>query len=139
MLSIGPTETMHFQTWQDKAGNAPALRNPDQWACISRPQFSSFQRRAFLDQSNHARAVRLPEPVVEAMFGHPAGLDRPSGLRRDQGRLNSSQTCVALLAPAALSAIKLEGDPTMAPRTKHGYASLRFCLPVTVAVKMARP
>ena len=24
LLSIGPTETMHFQTWQDKAGNAPA-------------------------------------------------------------------------------------------------------------------
>jgi len=25
VLSIGPTETMHFQTWQDKAGNAPPL------------------------------------------------------------------------------------------------------------------
>src|SRR5438067_3265727 len=24
LISIGPTETMHFQTWQDKAGNAPA-------------------------------------------------------------------------------------------------------------------
>src|SRR5215467_6818822 len=23
LLGIGPTETMHFQTWQDKAGNAP--------------------------------------------------------------------------------------------------------------------
>src|SRR5438876_7285004 len=28
LLSIGPTETMHFQTWQDKAGNAPALTDP---------------------------------------------------------------------------------------------------------------
>ena len=28
LLSIGPTEVMHFQTWQDKAGNAPALRDP---------------------------------------------------------------------------------------------------------------
>src|SRR5215471_17243725 len=27
LLSIGPTETMHFQTWSDKAGNAPPLRN----------------------------------------------------------------------------------------------------------------
>src|SRR5882724_2830553 len=26
--SIGPTETMHFQTWQDKAGNAPPLTDP---------------------------------------------------------------------------------------------------------------
>ena len=25
VLSIGPTETMHFQTWQDKAGNATAV------------------------------------------------------------------------------------------------------------------
>jgi hypothetical protein len=29
LLSIGPTETMHFQTWQDKAGNAPPLTDPD--------------------------------------------------------------------------------------------------------------
>jgi hypothetical protein len=28
LLSIGPTETMHFQTWQDKAGNAPVLTDP---------------------------------------------------------------------------------------------------------------
>jgi hypothetical protein len=28
LLSIGPTEAMHFQTWQDKAGNAPALTDP---------------------------------------------------------------------------------------------------------------
>src|ERR1700731_1721199 len=26
LLSIGPTETAHYQTWHDKAGNAPALR-----------------------------------------------------------------------------------------------------------------
>jgi hypothetical protein len=25
LISIGPTETMHFQTWSDKAGNAPAV------------------------------------------------------------------------------------------------------------------
>jgi len=28
VLSIGPTEAMHFQTWQDKAGNAPPLTDP---------------------------------------------------------------------------------------------------------------
>jgi hypothetical protein len=27
LISIGPTETMHFQTWQDKAGNAVPLDN----------------------------------------------------------------------------------------------------------------
>lgn len=29
LLSIGPTETMHFQTWQDKAGNAPNITDGD--------------------------------------------------------------------------------------------------------------
>jgi hypothetical protein len=28
LLSIGPTETAHFQTWHDKAGNAPPLEDP---------------------------------------------------------------------------------------------------------------
>jgi hypothetical protein len=27
LISIGPTETMHFQTWADKAGNAPPLNH----------------------------------------------------------------------------------------------------------------
>ena len=29
LISIGPTETMHFQTWSDKAGNAPAITAVD--------------------------------------------------------------------------------------------------------------
>jgi hypothetical protein len=29
LLSIGPSETMHFQTWQDKAGNATPLKDFD--------------------------------------------------------------------------------------------------------------
>jgi len=29
LISIGPTETMHFQTWQDKAGNAPQVTGFD--------------------------------------------------------------------------------------------------------------
>jgi len=27
LLSIGGAEIMHFQTWKDKAGNAPPLTN----------------------------------------------------------------------------------------------------------------
>jgi hypothetical protein len=29
LISIGPTETMHFQTWSDKAGNAPPVTATD--------------------------------------------------------------------------------------------------------------
>jgi hypothetical protein len=35
LISIGPTETMHFQTWSDKAGNAPALTAVDPVTHIS--------------------------------------------------------------------------------------------------------
>ena len=35
LISIGPTETMHFQTWQDKAGNAPMLSAVDPMTGVS--------------------------------------------------------------------------------------------------------
>jgi hypothetical protein len=34
LLSIGPTETAYFQTWQDKAGNAPPLTDPTNTALV---------------------------------------------------------------------------------------------------------
>src|SRR3989441_3478085 len=36
LISIGPTETMHFQTWSDKAGNAPPLTAVDPVTGVSR-------------------------------------------------------------------------------------------------------
>src|SRR5229473_1987411 len=43
LISIGPTETMHFQTWSDKAGNAPALTavDPVTKVSVTFPDFSS--------------------------------------------------------------------------------------------------
>src|SRR5215469_3747846 len=35
LISIGPTETMHFQTWQDKAGNATPLTAVDPMTGVS--------------------------------------------------------------------------------------------------------
>ena len=42
LISIGPTETMHFQTWQDKAGNAPMLTavDPVTGASVSFPDLT---------------------------------------------------------------------------------------------------
>ncbi len=34
LLSIGPVETAHFQTWHDKAGNAPAITDPSNPALV---------------------------------------------------------------------------------------------------------
>jgi len=43
LISIGPTETMHFQTWQDKAGNATPLTavDPVTGVSVTFPDLSS--------------------------------------------------------------------------------------------------
>jgi ferritin-like protein len=55
LLSIGPTETMHFQTWQDKAGNAPPLTDP-----VTGLEFPDLNADGELLQTN----LIMPEPTV---------------------------------------------------------------------------
>jgi hypothetical protein len=55
LLSIGPTETMHFQTWQDKAGNAPPLTDPTTGLV-----FPDLNADGELLQTN----LIMPEPTV---------------------------------------------------------------------------
>ena len=55
LLSIGPTETMHFQTWQDKAGKAPALTDP-----TTGLTFPNLKAGSELFQPNRI----MPEPTV---------------------------------------------------------------------------
>jgi hypothetical protein len=55
LLSIGPTETMHFQTWQDKAGNAPPLTDP-----TSGLVFPDLNADGELLQTN----LIMPEPTI---------------------------------------------------------------------------
>ena len=59
LLSIGPTETMHFQTWQDKAGNAPALNRPDEPGCFSR-----ILNAAPLGGEDFQTNLIVPEPTI---------------------------------------------------------------------------
>jgi hypothetical protein len=54
LLSIGPTETMHFQTWQDKAGNAPPLTDPKTGV-----RFPDLKARSELFEAN----LIMPEPT----------------------------------------------------------------------------
>ncbi|MDQ6605540.1 MAG: twin-arginine translocation signal domain-containing protein [Actinomycetota bacterium] len=58
LLSIGPTETMHFQTWMDKAGNAPALKDPTNG--LEFPDLNSPPFGGELFQTN----LIMPEPTV---------------------------------------------------------------------------
>jgi hypothetical protein len=56
LLSIGPTETMHFQTWQDKAGNAQALTDPTNGLVFPDLNASGSE----LTQTN----LIMPEPTI---------------------------------------------------------------------------
>jgi len=57
LLSIGPTETMHFQTWSDKAGDAPALSAVDPVTGVF-VRFPDLSGGGELFQSN----LIMPEP-----------------------------------------------------------------------------
>src|SRR6478609_1832829 len=61
LISIGPTETMHFQTWSDKAGNAPPLTNvidPVTGVSVTFPDLNSPPFGGELFQTN----LIMPEP-----------------------------------------------------------------------------
>jgi hypothetical protein len=58
LLSIGPTETMHFQTWQDKAGNAPPLTDPTNGLVFPDLNAAPFGGEDF--QTN----LIMPEPTI---------------------------------------------------------------------------
>jgi len=57
LLSIGPTETMHFQTWSDKAGNAPPLTAVDPVTGVS----VTFPDLA-VDDEKLNKSLIMPEP-----------------------------------------------------------------------------
>src|SRR5438270_11001706 len=56
LISIGPTETMHFQTWADKAGNAPPLTDPTNGLTFPNLNAPPFDTQTF--QTN----LIMPEP-----------------------------------------------------------------------------
>jgi hypothetical protein len=58
LLSIGPTETMHFQTWQDKAGNAPPLTDPTNGLVFPNLNAPPFGGEDF------QTSLIMPEPTI---------------------------------------------------------------------------
>ena len=58
LLSIGPTETQHFQTWQDKAGNAPPLTDPTNGLVFPNLNAPPFGGEDF------QTSLIMPEPTV---------------------------------------------------------------------------
>jgi hypothetical protein len=60
LISIGPTETMHFQTWADKAGNAPALTAVDPMTGVS-VTFPDLNSSPFGGEDFQTNLI-MPEP-----------------------------------------------------------------------------
>jgi hypothetical protein len=58
LLSIGPTEAMHFQTWHDKAGNAPPLTDPTNGL-----EFPNLNQAPFGGEEFKTNLI-MPEPTV---------------------------------------------------------------------------
>jgi Ferritin-like domain len=83
LLSIGPSEAMHFQTWQDKAGNAPNITDGD----LTFPNLNAgIDPNTGLTTANGVRAADLfqtnlimPEPTVflDRRLG-PVSIVRPT-------------------------------------------------------------
>jgi hypothetical protein len=95
LLSIGPTETMHFQTWSDKAGNAPPLTDPTNglvFPDLNKPPFGGedFQTNLimpeptiFLDRKFPVCSIIRPTNTEGAAMGALKFLT-DDGLFRDQ-------------------------------------------------------
>jgi Ferritin-like domain len=66
LLSIGPTETAHFQTWHDKAGNAPPLTDPTNGLV-----FPNLNEAPFGGEDFKTNLI-MPEPTIFLKKSLPA-------------------------------------------------------------------
>jgi hypothetical protein len=69
LLSIGPTETLHFQTWSDKAGNAPALTDPTNglvFPDLNSPPFGGedFQTNLIMPEATAFLSRKFPKVSI---------------------------------------------------------------------------
>src|SRR5437763_11653874 len=78
LISIGPTETMHFQTWSDKAGNAPPLTAVDPVTGVS-VTFPDLE----VDDELLNKSLIMPEPCPLLSENHPpCSIMRPTKTQR---------------------------------------------------------
>ena len=77
LLSIGPTEAMHFQTWSDKVGNAPALTDPKDPTLV----FPDLNSAPFGGEEFQTNLI-MPEPTTFLSRGlPPCSIVRPTATK----------------------------------------------------------
>jgi hypothetical protein len=116
LLSIGPTEAMHFQTWQDKAGNAPPLTDPTNGLVFpdlnatNTPPFGAeeFQTNlimpeptAFLDRKFPACSIVRPTATQGAAMGVVKFLTQTGLFVGQSADFFAAMTQLAMAADAA--------------------------------------
>jgi hypothetical protein len=80
LISIGPTETMHFQTWADKAGNAPPLTAVDPMTGVS-VTFPDLNSAPFGGEEFQTNLI-MPEPCpFLSRKLPPCSIIRPTGTK----------------------------------------------------------
>jgi Ferritin-like domain len=108
LLSIGPTEAMHFQTWHDKAGNAPPLTDP-----ISGLVFPDLNAPPLGGEEFKTNLI-MPKPTVFLRRSLPvASIVRPT---------NTSGAALATFNAVAAEEL-FRGQPKEFFRTLRGLAS----------------
>jgi len=90
LLSIGPVETSHFQTWHDKAGNAPPLTDPTNGLVFPDLNAAPFGGQTF--QTN----LIMPEPTIFLSRKFPAvSIIRPTQIAGSGGAVATIKSFTA--------------------------------------------
>jgi hypothetical protein len=105
VLSIGPTEAMHFQTWQDKAGNAPPLTDPKDPTLV----FPNLNAPPFGGEDFQTNLI-MPEPTIFLSRSLPVcSIVRPTGTKGAAMGAAKFLTAMGLFrgqSPAFLAALR---------------------------------
>jgi Ferritin-like domain len=88
LLSIGPSETMHFQTWQDKAGNATpvTVSDPVNGSTVTFTDLHAGLGESANETDNAGKVLQanliMPEPThfLDPKFG-PVAIIRPTSTK----------------------------------------------------------
>jgi hypothetical protein len=111
LISIGPTETMHFQTWSDKAGNAPPLTAVDPATGVS-VTFPNLNASPFGGEDFQTNLI-MPEPCpFLSRKLPPCSIIRPTETRGIAGNVVNFLTAMGLFI----------GQPPAFFRLLHGLA-----------------
>jgi hypothetical protein len=114
LLSIGPTEAMHFQTWHDKAGNAPPLTDPTnglEFPHLNEPPFGGEEFKTnlimpeptiFLKKSLGVCSIVRPTKTKGAAMGALKALTDDGLFRGQSGQFFEFMKELAIEADAAM-------------------------------------